>query len=129
MSRTHHRVVAAASLCTGALALSGCAVIGGTSSSKAVGSDEHLSSSYQLVEPGTLTVCSDIPYPPFEFEQDGKITGYDIELVEAVARSATRSPWARHACHQTTVDVGARSVVAPAEGGVAAIAALADALN
>ena len=36
MSRTHHRVVAAASLCTGALALSGCAVIGGTSSSKAV---------------------------------------------------------------------------------------------
>ena len=85
MSRTHHRVVAAASLCTGALALSGCAVIGGTSSSKAVGSDEHLSSSYQLVEPGTLTVCSDIPYPPFEFEQDGKITGYDIELVHAVA--------------------------------------------
>lgn len=85
MSRTHTRAVAVAAACTGALALSGCAVIGGTSSSKAVGSDEHLSSSYQLVEPGTLTVCSDIPYPPFEFEQDGEITGYDIELVEAVA--------------------------------------------
>lgn len=85
MSRTHHRAVAVAALCTGALALSGCAVIGGTSSSKAVGSDEHLSSSYQLVEPGTLTVCSDVPYPPFEFEQDGKITGYDIELVKAIA--------------------------------------------
>ncbi len=85
MSRTHTRAVAVAAACTGVLALSGCAVIGGTSSAKAVGSDEHLSSSYQLVEPGTLTVCSDIPYPPFEFEQDGKITGYDIELVEAVA--------------------------------------------
>jgi polar amino acid transport system substrate-binding protein len=86
MSRTHlRRAVAVAAACSGTLALSGCAVIGGQSTAQAVGSDEHLSSSYQLVQPGTLTVCSDIPYPPFEFEQDGEITGYDIELVEAIA--------------------------------------------
>ena len=30
-------------------------------------------------------MCSDIPYPPFEFEQDGELTGYDIELVRALA--------------------------------------------
>lgn len=85
MSRTHPRAAAAVTLAVGGLALSGCAVLGGTSSTTAVGSDEHLSSSYQLVEPGVLTVCSDIPYPPFEFEQDGEITGYDVDLVAAIA--------------------------------------------
>lgn len=34
---------------------------------------------------GTLTVCSDIPYAPFEFEEDGEITGFDIEVMEAIA--------------------------------------------
>lgn len=37
---------------------------------------------------GTLAVCSDIPYEPFEFEEEGTATGYsgfDIELMEAVA--------------------------------------------
>jgi hypothetical protein len=35
---------------------------------------------------------------PVEWLRDGA-----IELVEAVTRSADRSPWARHACHQTTI--------------------------
>ena len=42
----------------------------------------------ELVEEGTLTVCSDIPYPPFEFEDPdapGEYTGYDIDLMQAVA--------------------------------------------
>lgn len=35
---------------------------------------------------GTLTVCSEIPYPPFEFEaEDGSFTGFDIDLITAVA--------------------------------------------
>ncbi len=34
---------------------------------------------------GTLTVCSDIPYPPFEFEEDGEITGFDIDVMRAIA--------------------------------------------
>lgn len=38
------------------------------------------------VEAGTLTACSDIPYEPFEFEKDGKLTGYDIDILEAVAK-------------------------------------------
>jgi ABC-type amino acid transport substrate-binding protein len=34
---------------------------------------------------GELLVCSDIPYPPFEFEgDDGEFTGFDIELVRAI---------------------------------------------
>ena len=38
-----------------------------------------------LVSDGKLTACTDSPYAPFEFEQDGKFDGIDIELVRAVA--------------------------------------------
>ena len=36
-------------------------------------------------ERGTLKVCSDMPYPPFEFEGDDGATGFDIELLRAMA--------------------------------------------
>jgi polar amino acid transport system substrate-binding protein len=37
-------------------------------------------------ERSTLTVCSDTPYEPFEFEgEDGEQTGFDIELLRAIA--------------------------------------------
>ena len=32
-----------------------------------------------LVADGTLTVCTDSPYPPMEYEEDGEFTGFDIE--------------------------------------------------
>jgi polar amino acid transport system substrate-binding protein len=41
-----------------------------------------------LVNEGTLTVCSDIPYPPFEFEDASAPSGYsgfDIDLVQEIA--------------------------------------------
>jgi polar amino acid transport system substrate-binding protein len=38
-----------------------------------------------LVNEGTLTVCTDSPYPPMEFEVDGEFTGFDIELMRAIA--------------------------------------------
>lgn len=38
-----------------------------------------------LVEEGVLTVCTDAPYKPMEFEQDGEFTGFDIELMRAIA--------------------------------------------
>lgn len=44
----------------------------------------------ETVTEGVLTVCSDIPYAPFEFEEEGTATGYsgfDIELMEAIATS------------------------------------------
>jgi polar amino acid transport system substrate-binding protein len=40
-----------------------------------------------LVADGTLTVCSDIPYSPFEFEDEenpGEFTGFDVQVVEAI---------------------------------------------
>jgi polar amino acid transport system substrate-binding protein len=41
-----------------------------------------------LVNEGTLTICSDIPYPPFEFEDSSAPSGYsgfDIDLVQEIA--------------------------------------------
>ncbi len=42
------------------------------------------------VEAGALTVCSDIPYPPFEVEDSSTETGYsgfDIEVMGAIAKN------------------------------------------
>ena len=37
-----------------------------------------------------LLVCSDVPYEPFEFERDGELVGYDVDLVDAVAERLGR---------------------------------------
>ncbi len=39
-----------------------------------------------LVQPGTLTVCADVPFPPFAFAKGGKYTGFDMELTEEIAK-------------------------------------------
>ena len=45
-----------------------------------------------LVKEGTLTVCTDIPYEPFEFMQKGKPVGFDVELVDKVAERLDLKP-------------------------------------
>jgi polar amino acid transport system substrate-binding protein len=39
----------------------------------------------QLVTDGTLTVCTNPPYEPFEYEEDGEVVGLDIAIVNEVA--------------------------------------------
>ncbi len=38
-----------------------------------------------LLTAGTLLVCTDAPYEPFEFEEDGEWKGFDVEVVTAIA--------------------------------------------
>jgi polar amino acid transport system substrate-binding protein len=38
-----------------------------------------------LVKDGKLTVCSDIPYAPFEYEDDGELKGIDVDLMKGIA--------------------------------------------
>jgi polar amino acid transport system substrate-binding protein len=89
----------AASVAALALALTGCAASssssGGTSASPAASSPSAATSSsapavdYKLVTAGTLTVCSDVPYKPFEYEDATSASGYtgfDIEVVDAIAK-------------------------------------------
>lgn len=41
--------------------------------------------SSELIDEGTLTVGSDIPFPPFEFGKPPDYDGFDIDLVNAIA--------------------------------------------
>lgn len=40
-----------------------------------------------VVEKGKLTTCTHLPYPPFQFEQNGKVVGFDVALIDLVARN------------------------------------------
>lgn len=62
----------------------------GTTTSEAAGGDATAEAPDDLVSQGTLTICSDTPYEPFEFEgPDGEQTGYDIDLLRAIAEDAS----------------------------------------
>jgi polar amino acid transport system substrate-binding protein len=39
-----------------------------------------------LVKDGRLTVCTSLPYEPFEFKEKGEFAGFDIDLATAVAK-------------------------------------------
>ena len=39
---------------------------------------------FDLVQEGKILVCSDIPYPPFEFEDGAEYVGFDVELMGAI---------------------------------------------
>lgn len=86
MSRRRNLIFGIALAATATLTLAGCA-----GSSDTAGGDDAPESSgdeYGLITAGELTVCSDIPYPPFEFEDPSTETGYsgfDIDLLGAVA--------------------------------------------
>lgn len=69
---------AAAILAVGALTLTAC----GGSSTPAATSEGGI----QLTNAGKLTVCSDVPYEPFEFQKDGKIVGFDMDIAAEVAK-------------------------------------------
>jgi len=42
---------------------------------------------FKTIRPGTLTVCSDITYPPFEYIENGEIKGFDIDLFNKIAEN------------------------------------------
>ncbi|MGL3151520.1 basic amino acid ABC transporter substrate-binding protein [Microbacterium sp. A82] len=86
MSRRRNLIFGLALAATATLALSGCA--GGSDTPGGEAAPESSGDDYGLISAGELTVCSDIPYPPFEFEDSSTETGYsgfDIDLLGAVA--------------------------------------------
>ena len=39
-----------------------------------------------LINEGKVTTCTHMPYKPFQFEQGGEIVGFDVDLVDLVAK-------------------------------------------
>ncbi|MGI8309146.1 basic amino acid ABC transporter substrate-binding protein [Saccharopolyspora hattusasensis] len=40
----------------------------------------------EVIKPGLLTTCTHLDYKPFQFHDQGKIVGFDVDLVDAIAK-------------------------------------------
>jgi polar amino acid transport system substrate-binding protein len=83
------KLVAAFAAITLTAGLAACGDDDGGSSSDttaAGGTTDTKELTFEVVNDGQLTVCSDAPYPPFEFEDEsGNWTGFDIDIMRAFA--------------------------------------------
>lgn len=77
---TTRRLTALAAIVLMALPLTACGDDSGD------GSTGSTSSGLKTIEDGTLTVCSDAPYEPFDVIEDSTYTGFDGDLVTAIAK-------------------------------------------
>ena len=68
-------------LAAAAIALGGCGDDEPTS-----GGDKPADSGVDLIKDGSITTCTHMPYKPFQFEQGGKIVGFDVDIVDLVAK-------------------------------------------
>ncbi|MER5217129.1 transporter substrate-binding domain-containing protein [Streptomyces sp. NPDC002838] len=75
------RVLAAITATAGLVLVAACTSTddGGSGSKTAAGGVE-------LVKGGQLTTCTHLPYPPFQSEIDGKVQGFDVSLIDLVAK-------------------------------------------
>ncbi|MGC5567408.1 ABC transporter substrate-binding protein [Streptomyces sp. FR-108] len=73
------RILAATTATAGLLLVSGC-------SSDDDGGKKTTANGVELVKGGQLTTCTHLPYPPFQSEIDGKVQGFDVSLVDLVAK-------------------------------------------
>jgi polar amino acid transport system substrate-binding protein len=70
-----------AAIAVAALALAAC---GGSSGGG--GTTAASGNGVKLVKTGSLTTCTHLPYAPFQFEQGGKTVGFDVDLIDLVAK-------------------------------------------
>lgn len=79
------RTLAVSAAATISIALAGC---GGGSSGTATpaGSAATASGAVSLVKPGQLTVCTHLSYKPFQFKKDGQVVGFEVDLVDLIAK-------------------------------------------
>jgi polar amino acid transport system substrate-binding protein len=59
-------------------------LVAGCTSTKSSGAGAG-GSKVQLVAQGKLTVCTHLPYAPFQFKKSGKIVGFDVDMMDLVA--------------------------------------------
>jgi polar amino acid transport system substrate-binding protein len=77
-----------ATFAAGAMLLTGCGGDDEPTTEQTGGDTGTPAADLGLIQEGTLTVCSDIPYPPFEVEDPDKPSGYggfDMDMMQAIA--------------------------------------------
>ncbi|HZE33690.1 MAG TPA: ABC transporter substrate-binding protein [Actinoallomurus sp.] len=70
------RLAACAGLCATALIVAACGS----------GGKEVTVQGAKLVKKGSLTTCTHLPYPPFQSAQGGKVVGFDVDMIDLVAK-------------------------------------------
>ena len=60
--------------------------IAAPASSEAPANSAAPATALKLVKPGKLTTCTHLPYAPFQSEKDGKIVGFDVDLIDLAAK-------------------------------------------
>jgi polar amino acid transport system substrate-binding protein len=75
------RVLTATAAVAGLLLAAGCSSGGDDGGKKAT------AKGVPLVKAGQITTCTHLPYPPFQSEIDGKVQGFDVSLVDLVAKN------------------------------------------
>ncbi|MFL6052723.1 MAG: ABC transporter substrate-binding protein [Actinoallomurus sp.] len=70
------RLAATAGLCAAAVALTACGGGGGGVTVQGA----------KLVKKGKITTCTHLPYPPFQSAQGGKVVGFDVDMIDLVAK-------------------------------------------
>ena len=85
LPRTLPAVLACATL---AATLAGCGGGGGGAAPSAspAAPTSAGAAAVELIRPGQLTTCTQLPYEPFQFRQGDKIVGFDVDMVDLVAQ-------------------------------------------
>jgi polar amino acid transport system substrate-binding protein len=86
-TRARVAIALVAALATAGIA-AGCGGGGGTTATSGGGASNDLG----VLTPGTLTIGSDIPYPPFEQGKPPDYTGFDVDLMDAIAQKLNLQP-------------------------------------
>jgi polar amino acid transport system substrate-binding protein len=75
-----------------AVAVAGIAAGCGSSGDTTTASGGGGGGQFGLITEGTLTIGSDIPYPPFEQGKPPDYAGFDVELMDAIAKKLNLQP-------------------------------------
>jgi polar amino acid transport system substrate-binding protein len=70
------RLAVGAGLCAAALVVTACGS----------GSQEVTVQGAKLVKKGAITTCTHLPYPPFQSASGGKVVGFDVDMIDLVAK-------------------------------------------
>ena len=81
LSGRRTRVLAATTATAGLLLVAAC-----TSSDDGGSGSKTAAGGVELAKGGQLTTCTHLPYPPVQSEIDGKVQGFDVSLIDLVAK-------------------------------------------